>query len=181
MCNNVRLSDINNDLMEEQYSTVPYIRFPVTMKILLTPLLATKRYCALSNLHNLDAIRSMIDPNGANIYGSTGTDKIMTGIQSFHEKYTDVFWIFKSYKIEENPSKVLIDFDRYWTVKEEDSSRIEIQYSSASEVIEFNDESRIISIAYSSPPTEPALFGPSYPHCRAEVLDECRTTMINTE
>ena len=150
------------------------------MRIHLTPLLAANRYCALSNLQSFDAIAAMIDPNDACVYGNRGTDNIMTGIKSFHEKYCNVFWIFKSYSEEANASKILVDFDRYWSQKQEDSSTA-IYCSSASEIIEFSSEGLILSIAYRSHPTEPQLFGHSYPDSRNKVLDECRTTVVNTE
>ena len=151
------------------------------MRFHLTPLLAANRYCALSNLQNFDAIAAMIDPNDACVYGNRGTDNIMRGIKSFHEKYRDVFWIFKSYNQEMNTLKILVDFDRYWSENPADSSSTAIYCSSASEIIEFSSEGCIVSIAYKNHPTEPRLFGSAYPESRNGVLDECRTTVVDTE
>ena len=150
------------------------------IKAYAPPLRAAYRYCALSNLHRFDDIRSMIDPNGL-VYGSKGVDDIMDGIRGFYKKYDDVFWIYKSIAEEKHPSKILIDFDRYWTVKKDGGDSKEIYCSSATEIIEFNNEGLITSIVYCSPPTEPVLFGLTYPASRQSVLAESRLITESTE
>ena len=143
------------------------------------------KYCALSNLHNLDAIRIMVAPE-ADIYGSKGVDSIMSGMKNFYEKYNDVFWIFKSIKEEEHSSRILIEFDRYWTVKQEGlnaskssilpsiPSASEVYCSSASEYIDINSEFLVTCIEYKTLPSEPTLFGHSYPECREQLLADDR-------
>ena len=123
----------------------------------------------------------MIDPNNALVYGSKGVDNIMLGIQEFYKKYDDVFWIYKSISEMKHPQKILIDFDRFWSVEKDGMISKGVYRSSASEIIEFNSEGLIISIVYSCPPTEPVLFGDDYPASRQSVLAESRLITESTE
>ena len=135
------------------------------------PLLrAGRRYCALSNLSKFSAIREMIDPVEAIVYGMSGLDEIMKGIQKFHCLHRDVFWIFRSVEVIDGCPAVMIDFDRYWTVQKNLGDTKEIYCSSASEIIEFNLEGRIRSIRYRSYPSDPVLYGQDYPCERFLVL-----------
>ena len=136
---------------------------------------ASHRYCALSNLGSLSCIREMIDPDEACVYGMSGIDNIMTGIEGFHIKYHDVFWIFKSIKEDKDCSKVEIDFDRYWTERGETNEPIGVYSCSASEIIEFNDKGKICSIIYKMHPTDSVLFGKEYPKERSAVLTEAKS------
>lgn len=128
------------------------------------PLLrAGRRYCALSNLSKFSAIRDMIDSADAVVYGMRGVDEIMKGIEKFHRLHYEVFWIFKSVEVIDGSPAVIIDFDRYWTVLENPSDSRKVYRSSASEIIEFTAEYRIMSITYKSYPSEPVLYGHDYP------------------
>jgi hypothetical protein len=136
---------------------------------------ASQRYCALSNLGRIGCIREMIDPNEACVYGITGIDNIMKGIEGFHIKYHDVFWIFKTIKEVKDCLKVEINFDRYWTERGETNESIDVYSCSASEIIEFNDEGKICSIIYKMRPTESVLFGKEYPEERSIILTEAKS------
>ena len=131
---------------------------------------AGRRYCALSNLSKFSAIREMIDPSVALVYGMSGLDEIMKGIENFHSQHHDIFWIFKSIEVIDDCPAVLIEFDRYWTVREKLCDTKEVYCSSASEIIEFNVEGLIRSIKYKSRPSEPVLFGQNYPAEKFNVL-----------
>ena len=133
---------------------------------------AGRRYCALSNLSNFCAIREMIAPADALVYGMSGVDEIMKGIENFHLLHQDVFWTFKSIEVVDGRPAVMIDFDRYWTVGEKFSDTKEIYCSSATEIIEFNVEGRIRSITYESYPSDPKFYGQDYPSNRHLVLAE---------
>lgn len=135
------------------------------------PLLrAGRRYCALSNLSKFGAIRDMIDPADAVVYGMRGVDEIMKGIEKFHRLHCEVFWIFKSVEVIDGSPAVMIDFDRYWTVLENPSDSRKVYRSSASEIIEFNADCRIRCITYKSYPSEPVLYGHDYPCEKSLVL-----------
>jgi hypothetical protein len=131
---------------------------------------AGRRYCAVSNLSKFSAIREMIDPSEALVYGMSGVDEIMKGIENFHRQHHDVFWIFKSIEVVDDCPAVLIEFDRYWTVQGKICDTKEVYCSSASEIIEFNVEGLIRSIKYKSRPSEPVLFGQNYPAEKFNVL-----------
>lgn len=135
---------------------------------------ASHRYCALSNLGRLGCVREMIDPEDACVYGINGIDDIMIGIEGFHVKYHDVFWIFKTIKEDKDCSKVEIDFDRYWTERGETNESIDVYSCSASEIIEFNQKGKICSIIYKMRPTDSVLFGKEYPKERSKVLAEAK-------
>lgn len=135
---------------------------------------ASHRYCALSNLGRLGCIREMIDPDDACIYGINGIDNIMIGIEEFHTKYHDVFWIFKTIKEDKDCSRVEIDFDRYWTERGEANESIDVYSCSASEIIEFNQKGKICSIIYKIRPTDSVQFGKEYPKERSNVLTEAK-------
>ena len=133
-------------------------------------LLSANLYCASSNLHDVGGIRKVISPDRAVVYGLTGLDNIMNGIEDFHQRYADVFWIFHNVVEEKDNSSVLIEFDRYWTVEAEDGQRSSIYRCSASEVMTFDESGRINSIAYRVVPNDPVLFGPEYPPDRSSIL-----------
>lgn len=135
---------------------------------------AAHRYCALSNLGKLDCIREMIDPDVACIYGISGIDDIMKGIEGFHVKHHDVFWIFKTIKEDNDSYKVEIDFDRYWTERGSTNDSLNVYSCSASEIIEFNGKVQISSIIYKMRPTDTVFFGHEYPKERSVVLSEAK-------
>jgi hypothetical protein len=152
-------------------SAVPYSISSMKSNILR----ASQRYCALSNLGRIGCIREMIDPDEACVYGISGIENIMKGIEGFHIKYHDVFWIFKTIKEVNDCLKVEIDFDRYWTERLEANGLVDVYSCSASEIIEFNDKGKICSIMYKMRPTESVLFEQGYPEERSIVLNEARS------
>ena len=131
---------------------------------------SAKLYCASSNLHDFAGIRKVISPDHAVIYGLTGLDNIMSGIEGFHKRYADVFWIFHNVIEDKGDSSVLIEFDRYWTIGGEDGQLSSIYRCSASEVMTFDENGRINSLKYKVVPDDPVLFGLEYPPDRSSVL-----------
>jgi hypothetical protein len=137
------------------------------------------RFCALDNLHDLSSIRAMIAPVDSIVYGK-GIEDIMNGMKDFHEKYHDVFWTFKEVK-EVEDSSVEIDFDRYWTMKTHGIDNTNSIYSSSAvEIIKFNNDGLIQSIVYKRLPSEPILFGHTYPESRQVLLEEARKTVVES-
>lgn len=117
-----------------------------------------QKYCALSKLHDLEGIKTMISPRCTNIYGLSGIENAMQGMESFFSKFNDVFWIFEEFPEDsvqnndyEGQNPVEIRLQRYWT----DISSNLIYKCFASEIIDFDDEGLITTIFYTIPPSTP--------------------------
>jgi len=117
----------------------------------------------------------MISPKCSNIYGSSGIDDVMQGIEDFFTKYSNPFWIFEDFPDDtdhdhtkgnhnlNNP--VEIRLHRYWT----DIVTNKIYKCSASEIIDFDDQGLITTIYYTVSPSTP-IECQGYPQQRDEDL-----------
>ena len=116
-----------------------------------------KRYCNLSNAHDLQSISEMVHKD-ATIYGHHDIGDIMKGMKTFRVLYPNVSWVFHKFhrigKIFNNDIKQLVTrvsftFDRYWNMK---GGRLKC---TATEFIDFNNDGLMMSIGYIDGPSEP--------------------------
>ena len=121
-----------------------------------------KRYCNLSNAHDLQSIREMIHKD-ATIYGHHGVDNIIRGMKTFRHHYPNVSWIFHKFNLigkvdddeinnNEEQVRVSFNFDRYWYNKNDERLKC-----SATEYIDFTNDGFMISIGYVERPSEPII------------------------
>ena len=117
-----------------------------------------KRYCNLSNRHDLQSIRKMVHKD-ATIYGHHGVKDIIKGMNTFREQYPNVSWVFHKFhligKIFDNNIKQLVTrvsftFDRYWHNKDDERLKC-----TATEYIDFTSDGLMMSIGYIEGPSEP--------------------------
>ena len=121
-----------------------------------------KRYCNLSNAHDLESISEMVHKD-ATIYGHHGIKDIMKGMKTFRGQYRNVSWIFHRFNLmgkvdddvinsneEQLVVRVSFNFDRYWDNKNDERLKC-----TATEYIDFNSDGLMMNIGYIERPSEP--------------------------
>jgi hypothetical protein len=141
-------------------------------------LIQLRKYCALSNLHDLNGIRAMLSPGSMLIYGAVNVDEVMKGMDVFFLRYHDAYWIYEDFPRDHvvdnlGPNAAEIHLTRYWT----DLDTNTIYKTKASEVIGFDDNGYINSVYYTVLPSSPEICD-AYPTQRADDLMKAKELLI---
>ncbi len=139
----------------------------------------TARYCALSNMRDLDSIESMITTEDSVVYGSEGIVAIMEGMRRFFATFPHIYWEYAPFKMYQSPSSstgVEFEFKRYWT----DPVAENVMVIEAAEVIEFDSKGMVKKIYYTRLPSDPVVYGKQFPSDQPSKLLEARKIIADT-